>query len=225
MRAQGGAGFAGEAALFNSSGTKVTNSEVLSFYYSTASGASTAGTGTARTIITTSGAETYTLRAYASTGSFSSFNDNNGRTGVVYVQLTGGYIGATGLQGATGLSSTTKTIAYENLSAGSSILGANFVSAWAYTYNSTGGNVEIRLNYTAYATITSTKSFSLYIDGVEVSRRTFFFNTTNTHLVMPELYELVTPMTAGNHTIQFRMNDAGTTIDQFDYASLYITKY
>jgi hypothetical protein len=60
------------------------------------------GTGSARTIITTTGSATYTLRAFASTGSFFALSDSNGRTGVVWVQLTGGYIGATGPSGSTG---------------------------------------------------------------------------------------------------------------------------
>ena len=46
-----------------------------------------------------SGSATYTLRAWASTGSFSSFSDINGRTGVTWTQLTGGYVGATGPTG------------------------------------------------------------------------------------------------------------------------------
>ena len=105
MRAQttAGNGFAGEAALYDSTGTLVPNSEVLAFY-DNAIGVTTnkSGTGSARTIITTTGSATYTMRAFASTGSFFALSDGNGRNGVVWVQLTGGYIGYTGSTGATG---------------------------------------------------------------------------------------------------------------------------
>ncbi len=94
------AAFAGEFALYNSSGTQVPNSQILS-YYNTGT-TNQAGTGSGRIILTTTGSSTYTMRAWASTGRFSSFNDANGTTGVTYVQLTGGYIGATGPTGATG---------------------------------------------------------------------------------------------------------------------------
>ena len=100
MRAQStGALFAGEFALYDNTGTLVPNSQILSYYNSTV--ASQAGTGNGRIILTTSGSATYTVRAYASTGAYSSFNDANGTTGATWVQLTGGYIGATGPTGAT----------------------------------------------------------------------------------------------------------------------------
>ena len=103
MRAQTTAGnaFAGEAALYDPSGTLVPNSEVLAFYDAGAT-SNKSGTGSARTIITTTGSATYTMRAFASTGSFLALSDGNGRNGVVWVQLTGGYIGATGPSGSTG---------------------------------------------------------------------------------------------------------------------------
>lgn len=58
--------------------------------YLTTSGSSVASTGTGSIILTTVGAATYTMRGFANTGSFSTSNDGNGRTGVVWFQLTGG---------------------------------------------------------------------------------------------------------------------------------------
>ena len=103
MRAQTTAAniFAGEAALYDPTGTVVPNSEVLAFYDNGAT-SNKSGTGSGRTIITTTGSATYTMRAFASTGSFFALSDSNGRNGVVWVQLTGGYIGATGPSGSTG---------------------------------------------------------------------------------------------------------------------------
>jgi len=142
MRAQStNALFAGEFALYDPSGTLVPNSPILSYYNMTV--ASQSGTGHGRIILTTTGSATYTVRAYASTGSYMSFNDGNGTTGVTWVQLTGGYLGATGPTGP----------------ASSSTYGDANVAAYLTTYtgNISAGNVNlassssrINLNNNAY---------------------------------------------------------------------------
>ena len=106
MRSQSSGGaFAGEFLLYDSSGTAVPNSQILSYYNTLV--ASQSSTGTGRIIITTTGSETYTMRAFASTGAFNSLNDSNGTTGLTYVQMTGGYIGSTGATGVIGQTGST----------------------------------------------------------------------------------------------------------------------
>ena len=108
MRAQspssGPAAFAATFAIFDYLGSLVANSDILSYYNTTV--ANQASTGTGRILVTTTASRTYTVRAFATTGSFRSLSDTDGRTGVTYVQVTGGYIGATGL-GATGATGAT----------------------------------------------------------------------------------------------------------------------
>lgn len=83
MRAQGTAGFAAEFAIYDANGVKVPNSEILSAYGESAS----TGTGVIR--ITTNGAATYKLKAFATTLSFQAFTDVNGRTGVTWKKISG----------------------------------------------------------------------------------------------------------------------------------------
>ena len=101
--------FGGEVGVFTSNtstldmGTLVwsdivSNTEILVFYNSNPGGA----TSTGRTILTTTGPTTYYINGWASTNSYSVYSDNNGRSGVVWVQLTGGYMGDTGTTGPTG---------------------------------------------------------------------------------------------------------------------------
>jgi len=103
MRAQGSSPFAGEVGLWDSAGNQLLDSEILASYLTSSDG-SGAGTGTGRYFITTTGAATYTMRAWASTGSFTVYGtaDGNGASSVSWVQLTGGYVGATGAAGSTG---------------------------------------------------------------------------------------------------------------------------
>jgi len=155
MRAQSSsAAFAGEFALYDPTGTLVPNSQVLSYYNSTA--ASQAGTGNGRIILTTSGSATYTLRAFASTGSFNSFSDNNGTTGVTWVQLTGGYQGATGVTGPTGALPAasfmrgSRSAAQTGMSAGTRIVFTQ-VDAYAssdISLNTSTGNITLAANST-----------------------------------------------------------------------------
>jgi len=103
MRAQGASPFAGEVGLWDSAGNQLLDSEILASYLTSSDG-SGAGTGTGRYFITTTDAATYTMRAWASTGSFTVYGtaDGNGASSVSWVQLTGGYVGATGAAGNTG---------------------------------------------------------------------------------------------------------------------------
>jgi hypothetical protein len=84
VRAQSGsAGFAGEYAIYDASGTLVTNSEILVAYGQYAS----TGTGVIR--ITTTGAATYKLKAWATTSTYTVYTDLNGRTGVTWKKISG----------------------------------------------------------------------------------------------------------------------------------------
>lgn len=83
MRSQGGAGYAAEFGIFDASNTLVPNSEILSAYGELAS----TGTGVVR--ITTTGAVTYKLKAWASLGSYEVFADFNGRSGVSWKKISG----------------------------------------------------------------------------------------------------------------------------------------
>lgn len=86
LRAQGTAGYAAEFGLFDASNNVVPNSEILVAYGEVAS----TGTGIIR--ITTSGAATYKLKAWASSGASYPYNvttDGNGRTGVTWKKISG----------------------------------------------------------------------------------------------------------------------------------------
>jgi hypothetical protein len=83
LRAQGSAGFAAEFGLYDPTETKVTNSEILAAFGEQAS----TGTGVVR--ITTTGAVTYKLKAWASYGSYGVYSEFNGRTGVTWKKISG----------------------------------------------------------------------------------------------------------------------------------------
>jgi hypothetical protein len=107
MRAQDSNGeqFAGEFGLWDDRGIQIQNSAILACYLNTATEPTHgAASGTGRYFITTSGVATYTVRAWASTGTYKIYGttDTNGLSSVSWVQVTGGYIGATGPAGATG---------------------------------------------------------------------------------------------------------------------------
>jgi hypothetical protein len=83
LRAQGTAGFAGECGIYDPSGIIVPNSEILAAFGEQAS----TGTGVVR--ITTTGAATYKLKAWASYSTFGVYSEFNGRTGVTWKKISG----------------------------------------------------------------------------------------------------------------------------------------
>jgi hypothetical protein len=83
LRAQGAPVFAGEYGIYDPTETIVPNSEVLAAYGSNAS----TGTGVVR--VTTTGAATYKIKAWASTGTYAATSENNGRTGVSWKKISG----------------------------------------------------------------------------------------------------------------------------------------
>lgn len=86
LRAQGTAGYAGEFGIYDPSGILVPNSEILAAYGEVAS----TGTGVIR--VTTTGAATYKLKAWSSSGAAYSFyatSELNGRTGVAWKKISG----------------------------------------------------------------------------------------------------------------------------------------
>ena len=86
LRAQGTPGYAAEFALYDASSILVPDSEILPAYGQTGS----TGTGVVR--ITTTGAATYKLKAWASGGPSYPYNvttDGNGKTGVTWKKISG----------------------------------------------------------------------------------------------------------------------------------------
>jgi hypothetical protein len=83
LRAQGTAGFAGEFGLYDPSGIIVPNTEILAAFGEQAS----TGTGVVR--ITTTGAATYKLKAWASYSTYGVYSELNGRTGVTWKKISG----------------------------------------------------------------------------------------------------------------------------------------
>ncbi len=86
LRAQGTAGFAAEFAIYDPFDLLIPNSEILAAYGE----AGSTGTGVIR--VTTTGAATYKLKAFASGGAnfpFSATTDGNGRTGVSWKKISG----------------------------------------------------------------------------------------------------------------------------------------
>lgn len=86
VRTQGTAGYAAEYALYDASDILVPNSEILPAYGQVAS----TGTGVIR--ITTTGAATYKLKAWASTAptyNYAVVSDGNGRTGMIWKKISG----------------------------------------------------------------------------------------------------------------------------------------
>jgi hypothetical protein len=86
VRSQGAPGYASEYALFDASDNLIPNSEILPAYGQNAS----TGTGVLR--ITTSGAATFKLKAWASTAPTNNYavvSDGNGRTGIAWKKISG----------------------------------------------------------------------------------------------------------------------------------------
>jgi hypothetical protein len=100
MQATGFNTFYGAMALYQG-GSQVTNTAVLPAYFNSTTTVGGA-TGTGSAILTTTGSTTYTIGAWANDPfTCSASVDANGGSGVTWVQLTGGYVGATGPTGPT----------------------------------------------------------------------------------------------------------------------------
>jgi len=98
------------AGIFNQSGTLITNSELLEHSFTgTPTNSLTSLTGTRSILVTTTGAATYSLKAWCTNGSYAIISNGTGRTGVVFHQLTQGYLGSTGPTGPTGAGTTGAT--------------------------------------------------------------------------------------------------------------------
>lgn len=83
LRAQGSPGFVGEYAIYNESGTIISNSEVMIGYGVN----STTGTGAMN--ITTTGSTTIKIKAWASNGLYSIMSNGDGRSAVTWKKLSG----------------------------------------------------------------------------------------------------------------------------------------
>jgi hypothetical protein len=94
--------------LYNSSGSLVAGTESTAGYIGTVT---YQGQGTSRYIVTTTGAATYTIKAWGpgTTAGCTINNTAASRTFANWSQLTGGYIGSTGPTGATGSGATGAT--------------------------------------------------------------------------------------------------------------------
>jgi hypothetical protein len=141
--------YAGEFCLTDNANNILPNSEILSYYNTGSTNGSSTGTG--KYIVTTTGSTTYKLRAYASTGSYFSFNDGNGRTGVVWNSLSGhGTSGSSGSSGSSGTSAPTTSLSLsENLtvSGTASMNGLTVLQEVSEVINTTPGATSSTVVY------------------------------------------------------------------------------
>lgn len=98
------------AGIFDETGALIANSELLEHSFTgTPTNSLTSLTGTRAILVTTSGSVTYSLKAWCTSGSYAITSTSTGRTGVVFHQLTQGYLGSTGPSGPTGAGVTGAT--------------------------------------------------------------------------------------------------------------------
>jgi hypothetical protein len=157
LRAQGLAGYAAEYAIYDPSGNKVDNSEILSAYGENAS----TGTGVVR--ITTTGSGIYTLKAWASSGTFTVTSDFNGRSGVTWKKISGnapinaqkasGYVNAGTFVMLDNVKVTIPSSGNKGASIGavSTSFTANIAGNFAYWNGGSGGNSAYNISYTSTA--------------------------------------------------------------------------
>jgi hypothetical protein len=134
MQATGFNTFYGAMAIYQG-GSQVTNTAVLPAYFNSTTTVGGA-TGTGSAILTTTGSTTYTIGAWANDPfTCSASVDANGGSGVTWVQLTGGYVGATGPTGPALLGNDTFAV-----SLGS---GTNSIATSADGIGWTGGGTSV----------------------------------------------------------------------------------
>ncbi len=116
-----------------------------------------------------------------------------------------------------------KTILLNSAVPTSSYSGQATISEWSASYTGSGGNVEIRVNFTAWvSSSTGTKTFKLLRDGTEIDNTTFYFNQTSVHTTMPEMVAILSNE-SGSHTYAVQIG-AGTIVDSGDNCTMVITE-
>ena len=181
--------------LFDATGTLVTNTEGRSGYIG--NGATFQGQGSSAWIITTVGAVNYTIRTWApgANANMSISSDSVGRTYVTWKQLSGGYIGATGMTGPTGYAGVGATqtyyasssqsigtsiiVNYNTLNAGSSYNSLPLTNS-SGTFTNTSAttlNLAITANITLNALPTSLVYYQLYVNVNGTIIQSSYFTT------------------------------------------------
>lgn len=116
-----------------------------------------------------------------------------------------------------------KTILVNSAAPSSIIYGPNTISAWSGSYTASGGNVEIKANFSAFnGSTTTTCTFKLLRDGTEIDNVSYFFNVLNVHYVMPDLYAII-PNETGSHTYAIQIG-SNTIVDFNDVATISVTE-
>ena len=117
-----------------------------------------------------------------------------------------------------------KTILINSVAPSTTVTGASTVSDWSGTYTASGGNVEVRANFTAWtSSSTGSRTFKLLRDGTEIDNCSFYFNSVSVHTLMPELIALI-PNESGNHTYAIQIG-ASTIVDSGDQATIVVSEY
>jgi hypothetical protein len=83
IRTQGSTTMVGQYALYNASGTLISNSEILAGYGVLST------TGTAAYQVTTTGSATYKIKAWASNGAYNVYSNTDGRSFVTWKKISG----------------------------------------------------------------------------------------------------------------------------------------
>lgn len=116
-----------------------------------------------------------------------------------------------------------KTILLNTAVPTSSYSGQATISEWSASYTGSGGNVEIRVNFTAWvSSSTGSKTFKLLRDGTEIDNTTFYFNQTSVHTTMPELVAILSNE-SGSHTYAVQIG-TGTIVDSGDNCTMVVTE-
>lgn len=117
---------------------------------------------------------------------------------------------------------TKNSILINNAAATSSsgLTGATNISNWTGTYVSSGGDVVVTANFTAYSGVGGIVTVKLLRDGTAVSSRNFYFNNTGVHHTMPTLVG-VFDNESGSHTYGVRI-ETNITVDLYDYCTILV---
>jgi hypothetical protein len=115
------------------------------------------------------------------------------------------------------------TILLNSKSAGSSISTAGTVSSWSADYTSSGGDVKIYAQISAYSTSTAGyREYKLMRDGTAVATGGLYFNNAAVHQVMNPVSAVFKNET-GSHTYAIRI-ESNLSIDQFDLCLMTISE-
>jgi hypothetical protein len=128
----------------------------------------------------------------------------------------------------------TKTIALASVvgtaTTGPGKVGSVVGPVWQYTYPSRGGSLEITAQITGYVSVAGNYTYELrrstFLSYVTLSTCNFYFNTTNTHMVLPTLTAIDSrsDLPAGTYTYYVYLTSA-IKVDSSDSCTMVITEY